>query len=150
MTLILLRHGDRSPGFSDVPLSQKGHVQAQTLARHPDLKNIRRILCSPKLRAQQTVQPLSQELGLTIETSFELDQMKQIESSPDFATRVQRFLESLPKNEDTTVLICSHSDWLQTAVSHLGEAEKFMAHAFFSCAEYKKFKYAGGAWTVLP
>lgn len=147
MKLILLRHGDRSPGFSDVPLSDKGLQQAIKLSQNPSLASTELLYCSPKKRAQQTIIPLAQKLSLPIETLQELDQMREIESPKDFMQRVQKFIDSLQKQSTTTLLICSHSDWLQQAVLLLAsEAQLFAPYSFFSCAEYKVFEYINNEW----
>lgn len=140
MILILLRHGDRNPGFNDVSLSDKGLAQAQELAHKSDFLKIDKILCSPKMRARQTIEPLSHHLAQSVHISNDLDQMKQSETSHDFALRVQKVLSALPKTSSETWLLCSHSDWLQQAVFLLAsEKQNFAPYSFFSCAEYKVF-----------
>lgn len=147
MKLILLRHGDRSPGFSDVPLSEKGTAQARELTQIPELLTATKILCSPKRRALQTIEPLTKTLGISAQVVHELDQMRQIESPSDFLQRVQRFLDTLPRTSKETILLCSHSDWLQQAVLLLANDEQvFAPYSFFSCAEYKIFNFEGTLW----
>ncbi len=148
MKLILLRHGDRSPGFSDVPLSEKGLAQARELTQKNDLLNVDYVYCSPKRRALQTIEPLMLVLGKKMEITNELDQMRQVESPTDFLHRILNFLDTLPKNSQSSVLLCSHSDWLQQAVLALaGEHQTFAPYSFFSCAEYKIFTYENNEWT---
>jgi broad specificity phosphatase PhoE len=147
MKLILLRHGDRSPGFNDIPLSDKGYYQAQKLTQENTLQGVSKIYSSPKRRARETVEPLCQMLEIPAEITLDLDQMKQIESPLDFTNRVQRVLDGLPKTGTTTILLCSHSDWLQTAVLCMDQT--FTSHAFFSCAEYKIFSYENMQWKFL-
>lgn len=152
MQLILLRHGDRSPGFNDVSLSDKGHQQALALSN--DLKltqqpnpSIDRILCSPKRRAQETVGPLSKALNVHVEIWPLLDQMKNIETPRDFFQRVQFVLDQLPTLNASNILICSHSDWLQHIVLMMAnETQNFAPYAFFSCAEYKVFLLQNNQW----
>ena len=147
MKLILLRHGDRSPGFNDVPLSNKGLQQALDLQQKKSLSLIEVLYCSPKKRAQQTLAPLAQKLALPIETLSELDQMRDIETPQDFIQRVQKFIDSLPKTTSTTWLVCSHSDWLQQAVFLLAnDTQLFAPYSFFSCAEFKTFAYIENEW----
>ncbi|MCC6137575.1 MAG: histidine phosphatase family protein [Bdellovibrionaceae bacterium] len=147
MKLILLRHGDRSPGFSDVPLSEKGLQQAQELTQKQELLGVTQILCSPKRRALQTVEPLTKTLGLHLNILQELDQMRQIESPNDFMERVQRFLMALPRTSPETLLVCSHSDWLQQAVLLLASDDQvFAPYSFFSCAEFKIFNFQSPNW----
>lgn len=148
MKLILLRHGDRSPGFSDVPLSEKGHAQARELTQKKELLSVHQVFCSPKRRALQTIEPLMLVTGKNAKVTNELDQMRQIESPTDFLNRIQRFLDTLPKNSQESVLLCSHSDWLQQAVLALAhEKQTFAPYSFFSCAEYKIFNFENHEWT---
>lgn len=148
MKLIFLRHGDRNAGFGDVPLSTRGHQQAEELSQTPELHKVDHIYCSPKRRARETVEPLAQTLGQNIDIVTDLDQMKQIENPNDFSRRIHHFLSALPVTEGKTILVCSHSDWLQAATLLLG-GEEFIPHAFFSCAEYKIFENKEGTWKVL-
>lgn len=150
MKLILLRHGDRSPGFSDVPLSGRGLEQAQNLAGNKDLITASKIYCSPKRRALQTVEPLVKNTAIPMETTNEVDQMRQIESPSDFTRRISLFLDALPRQQKETILVCSHSDWLQQAVLLLaGDDQMFAPHSFFSCAEFKIFQFENGQWNFL-
>ncbi len=150
MKLILLRHGDRSPGFSDVPLSPKGLEQALALAHAKEFAGIERIYCSPKRRALQTIEPLVKAAGTAVEITNEVDQMRQIEAPSDFTRRISRFLDSLPRSEPQTVLVCSHSDWLQHAVLLLeGPQQVFAPYSFFGCAEFKVFEYANSQWNFI-
>lgn len=150
MKLILLRHGDRSPGFSDVPLSAKGLEQAQALADNSPLLGANKIYCSPKRRALQTIEPLVKTSGISMEITNEVDQMRQIEAPSDFTRRISRFLDSLPRTEEQTVIVCSHSDWLQQAVLLLAnEDQVFAPYSFFGCAEFKIFQYESGQWNFL-
>lgn len=150
MKLILLRHGDRSPGFSDVPLSPKGLEQAHALAHKKELLGVGKIYCSPKRRALQTVDQLVKTSEIHMEITNDVDQMRQIESPNDFTRRILGFISSLPRSEDQTVLVCSHSDWLQQAVLLLASDEQvFAPYSFFGCAEFKIFEYAGGQWNYL-
>jgi broad specificity phosphatase PhoE len=151
MKLILLRHGDRDSGFGDVPLSAEGEAQAQRLASDPVLLRAEAIFSSPRERTQQTVAPLSETLNIEVSIEPDLDQRKSIESPGEFSRRVLNFIENLPKKyANKTVLLCSHSDWLQTAVLQLPTDSTDMAiHCFFGCAEYKLLKDEQGLWEVL-
>src|SRR5690606_8296302 len=93
MKMFLLRHGDRSAGYGDVELSSEGQRQAKELASQPALQKIDVILSSPKLRTRQTVQPLADQLGLTVEIEGALDQRKSIETQNEFTQRVLHFMD---------------------------------------------------------
>jgi broad specificity phosphatase PhoE len=151
MKLILLRHGDRDSGFGDVPLSSEGEAQALRLAMDPHLSAVDAIFSSPRQRTQQTVAPLSENLNKSVSVEPDLDQRKSIESPGEFSRRVLSFIENLPKKyANKTILLCSHSDWLQTAVLQLPTDSTDMAiHCFFGCAEFKTLKDDQGLWTVI-
>jgi hypothetical protein len=71
--MLLVRHadaGDRSTweGPDHLrPLSPSGHLQAEGLVFRLEDYPVERILCSPTLRCQQTVQPLARDRLLRIE-----------------------------------------------------------------------------------
>ena len=151
MKLFLLRHGDRSSGYGDVPLSAEGQRQAQELAERPALQTVNVILISPKMRTKQTVEPLADKLGIEVRIEAALDQRKSIETQSEFTSRVLAFLSSLPTSHaGHNVLACSHSDWLQTAILHMPATRPDNAiHSFFSCGEFKTLVLKDGLWDIL-
>jgi probable phosphoglycerate mutase len=72
MKLILVRHGRPDEGDTatpnDPPLNADGWRQARAAATLLASEGITNIVASPLLRAQQTAQPLSEWLGIGIET----------------------------------------------------------------------------------
>ncbi len=150
MKLFLLRHGDRSSGYGDVPLSSEGNRQAQELTAVSALQNIHVILCSPKVRTRQTVQPLADKLGVPVQIENSLDQRKSIETQSEFNQRILQTLdECVTKYPGKNVLLCSHSDWLQTAILTMPSTRADNAiHCFFSCAEFKVITLKDGLWDV--
>lgn len=150
MQVILLRHGLRNNGFGDVPLSTEGTQQAVELAENPVLQKIDHILCSPKLRTRQTVEPLSTKLGIEIQVEPDLDQRKSIESHQEFVKRVDAYINQLIENfSEQKLLICTHSDWLQIAILNLEDhLEDPAAHCLFSCAEHKVLEFKDHRWSI--
>ena len=83
MKLFIARHGEtawnlenRVSGRTDVPLTEKGLQQAQTLARNAVGRGIEVIIASPLLRARQTAQAVSDAIGVEVqidERLMELD-----------------------------------------------------------------------------
>ena len=61
MLLYILRHGD--PIYNPDSLTEKGHLQAQALAKRLASHGIDKIYCSPLIRAQQTARPTEILLG---------------------------------------------------------------------------------------
>lgn len=150
MKLFLLRHGDRNSGYGDVPLSPEGLRQAQHIADSAALSSVELILCSPKLRTKQTVEPLAARLGLTVQIELALDQQKSIETQGEFTRRVMEALSQVPQaHAGKTVLLCTHSDWLQTAVLAMPSPRTDNAiHCFFSCGEFKSLTFKDGSWEI--
>ena len=80
MKLYVTRHGttewnalDKISGVTDIPLSDDGWNQAESLAQQcADCGDIGRIIASPMLRAQQTAQKVSEKLGIPIHTDDRL------------------------------------------------------------------------------
>ncbi len=151
MKIYILRHGERSSGYGDVSLSQEGHQQAISLASNASLQDVNLILCSPKIRTRETIQPLCDHLHLVAEISPELDQRKAIETEGEFIRRVLNFLDDCVQTRtEQNILLCSHSDWLQTAIMHLPlPSHKAAAQSFFSCADFRTLLYANKQWDLL-
>ncbi len=151
MKIYILRHGERSSGYGDVSLSQEGHQQAISLASNASLQDTNLILCSPKIRTRETIQPLCDRLHLVAEISPELDQRKAIETEGEFIRRVLNFLDDcVQTRNEQNLLLCSHSDWLQTAIMHLPlPLHKAAAQSFFSCADFRTLLYTNKQWDLL-
>ena len=151
MKLFLLRHGDRSAGYGDVALSAEGERQARELADNPRLQKIDVILISPKRRTGETVQPLADKLGLSARTEAALDQRKSVETQSEFTRRVLAAMDdAAAKYPGQNVLLCTHSDWLQTALLHMPSmATDNALHCFFSCADFRVVVAKDGMWEVV-
>lgn len=65
MLLFILRHGD--PIYNPDSLTEKGHLQAQALAKRLALYGIDKLYTSPLIRAKQTARPTEILLGKTAE-----------------------------------------------------------------------------------
>lgn len=67
--ILLVRHGEaaKGPGEADPALTELGHHQAQELARQLASARPCDLVSSPKLRAQQTAQPLAEKWRQPIE-----------------------------------------------------------------------------------
>jgi phosphohistidine phosphatase SixA len=151
MKIYILRHGERSSGYGDVSLSEEGQRQALELAQNATLQDVNLILCSPKVRTRETIQPLCNRLQLTPEIAPELDQRRNIETEGEFIRRVLNYLdECVQTRKVQTLLLCSHSDWLQAAVMNLPlPLHKAVAQSFFSCADFRTLLYNNKQWDLL-
>ncbi len=81
--ILLVRHGETEwnhrkliQGHTDTQLSQKGRIQARQLARGLAGQDISCIYCSDLLRAQETADIIGSFLGLAIQTTPLLREMK--------------------------------------------------------------------------
>ena len=151
MKLYVARHGEtawnaeyRVCGRTDLPLTERGMEQAEILARNAAGKGITRIVASPMLRAVQTAAPVSELLGLPVETDARLMEQNygifegvrrgdpaflankrqfcvrypQGESMMDLAARVYGFLHELKaKHPEETVLLVCHGAVCRTVRS---------------------------------
>lgn len=112
----VVRHahaGDRSHWKGpdeDRPLSAKGRRQAAALAALLAGDDIERIWSSPMLRCRQTVEPLAERLGLTVEIAPEL-------AEGTGATGVLK----LARDADGPSVMCTHGDVLDALLDFLVE-----------------------------
>ncbi len=112
MTIYLIRHasaGNRNPSDprdSERALDDKGLAQAKLLADWLGAEPVLRITSSPYLRCTQTVVPLSQALGLPIETDARLAESSKVEP----AWEALADLAEEAKRAGRAVVVCSHGD----------------------------------------
>lgn len=147
MKVILLRHGSRNFTLGDVPLNDQGLAEAKALTKHPNLLDIATIICSPKKRAQMTVEPLAHHLQKPILVQESLDQMRSGESDLDFVSRVDGFLEKISQGHwPGPILLCSHSDWLSQAMAIIPSDALDLKHTLFHCAHFQILEIVDGLW----
>lgn len=149
--VIFLRHGERNFGIGDADLNAEGLRQADAISLNADLLGVKTLLSSPKKRTIQTITPLAKKLGLSISTENQLDQRSHQESPIQFETRIQFFINQLESKKFTDpILICTHSDWLQIAISGLySNLYNPQSESLFSCAEYKIFIFENKIWNFI-
>jgi 2,3-bisphosphoglycerate-dependent phosphoglycerate mutase len=70
--LFLVRHCESTGQEASAPLTAVGHTQAMRLADHLETVGVGLLVASPYTRAQQSVAPLAQRLGLPVETDARL------------------------------------------------------------------------------
>jgi broad specificity phosphatase PhoE len=147
MKLILVRHATRDLGPSaDCSLNLAGQLMAQSLAQNlgPTLPKPDALFTSPKKRAQETLGPAAQLLGLPLNIETQLDERHLHEDGRVFQKRVENYLKSLmtPYQNGAVVLLCTHSDWLEEAVSFLKGSQ-----GHFACAESRVYNFDGHKWS---
>jgi broad specificity phosphatase PhoE len=123
-TLVFIRHAHRDTAVrtNDNGLDQKGRDQAKSLRRffferfsEKDIKAGLWLVSSPKLRCQETLQPIAKELQRAIDIHPSLDEQNGKESAAQFSGRVSGFLKEWRENASPLTLVCSHGDWLPVA-----------------------------------
>lgn len=119
MTLYLVRHasaGVRDAAADDLErtLDEVGRDQARAVADRLDDVGIEQILSSPAQRCIETVAPLGERLGLTIETSVDLLEHQ----GPDAAVALVQKLAA----DRTTAVLCSHGDLIPDIVQRLARS----------------------------
>jgi broad specificity phosphatase PhoE len=84
LTVYLIRHGEtfwnregKCQGVTDVPLTEKGYRQAQSIAAALREKPLSLVLSSPLTRARETAVIIAEAHGLTVETATALQEWNQ-------------------------------------------------------------------------
>lgn len=136
MTIYVIRHasaGRRGAGSQDWlrPLDDTGREQAQRISDLLAHDSVSRVLSSPSLRCQQTVQPLAVRLGLEVEVAEDLDEGQS-------AQRARTLVHQLAAAE-TTAVLCSHGDIIPALLDLLGDEGVELSGS--GCAK-------GGLWTL--
>lgn len=104
-TFYLLRHAEKQKdGTKDPHLTKKGRQRAALLAQQLSLANISKIYSTDYNRTQETVKPLSELLGISVEAY-----------NP---RNLEEFAEAL-KTETGQIVIVGHSDTTPTLTSLL-------------------------------
>lgn len=121
MTVYLVRHakaGSRSKWQGpdeERTLSNNGRRQAEAIARSLADAGVTRVVTSPFVRCRQTVEPLADRLGITIEDADSL-----AEGAP-----LVEALRLVEKVSDEDAVLCTHGDVMGALVDH---AAKVGAH----------------------
>jgi 8-oxo-dGTP diphosphatase len=142
MPLLLVRHakaGNRQDWAGDDrlrPLSAAGARQADELARRLATYRPNRILASPYVRCRDTVVPLAEQMGVTIEDVPELAEGH----SREAAALIRRLAASLDGASDAIVL-CSHGDVIPEVLDHFAVEDGLDLGAAPRCAK-------GSTWVL--
>lgn len=131
MAIHLVRHGkagsrhDWKGPDDERPLSKRGRRQAEALVDVLADRGVELVFSSPSVRCVQTVQPLADKLGLSVELRPEL-----AEGTAEID--VAGFLEGLGS---TTAVVCSHGDMIPIILENLAERYGFDLPYNYSCAK---------------
>jgi broad specificity phosphatase PhoE len=128
--LILIRHAhrDTDEGRSrDNGLSEKGQDQVKRLLRFvtskvEDSEEVV-VFSSPKKRCQETIMPIAKAFKVQCLIDGRVNEHGVSESARDYSLRMDDFLEFWKKECPETTIVCSHGDWIPTAVHKLTGAK---------------------------
>lgn len=127
-TLVLIRHAHRDNSKRDLDngLDEKGREQAKALKKffserfsEDDAGKGLWLVSSPKLRCQETLQPIAKALDRRVDAHPGLDEQSAKENLRAFEVRIQGFLREWMESKVPITLLCSHGDWLPMAVQQL-------------------------------
>lgn len=120
--LILIRHAHRDiiDRDADNGLSIKGRKQSKWIAKYAQSfwkpeefnKGGGQILCSPKIRCIETVEPLAAILKAEVTIEKLLEEKASKETEKEFQNRVCSFLAAWRKMKSRELIVCSHGDYL--------------------------------------
>ena len=141
MRIVVVRHGQAVPkkGWTgpddDRPLVARGLRQAVRLRRAIGRRPPTRIISSPALRCWQTVQPLADRNGLSVEPADALS----TQAGPQAAALCRKLAASEPVGSN--VVLCTHREVLEEMLPELAEeAGRKLRHRLPGAK--------GGAWVL--
>lgn len=152
MQILILRHAEKlsALGSNNPPLSEKGQIQAKNLLKlfeENKLFKPDQLWGSTKVRTQQTLLPLAQNLGKTVLPLPALEEKKHTESRTQFIDRIQQQLNKIEKSQQN-IMLCSHMDWLEEALALIPAAESVSnsIHSHWPSGAYFHFQIQDGLW----
>lgn len=146
--IILLRHGDKAQTRPDPALSELGKSQAVRLAdwvKSEKLPKPSVLLCSPTRRARETLEPLANSLGLSIQSDDRLSERQNDESEKDFGQRILALCKEVA-GQSSCVFLVSHYDWLLEAVLLLSTEPTMSSKTQWAPAEFCHFHVRDEVW----
>ncbi len=146
LEIVLFRHAVRNKFIEDEPqLSPYGLKQAHYLSEHRETLKLPKptnIWVSPRLRAQQTMSPLSKVCGIALALKSDLDERKSNETMLDFRQRIDRLIKGLSA-QNGVIYLCSHLDWIEEAMSFFETDSDLLNQpgAHWSTAQFLELNY---------
>lgn len=152
MTVLLFRHAEKNNlAALDPGLSAKGQKQAARLPLlvfEETLPRPTRIISSPKLRARQTFEKLSQELKLETQIWPDLNERQAAESQEQFERRVKQTLLKIEALSGVIYFV-THLDWIEEALIKMNSDTDLLDPLFqyWPPAQNMEFEVHDGLWT---
>lgn len=153
MKFFLFRHAEKATlGSLNPPLSHVGIEQAENLMKMVQSQRIPKpqaLWASPKIRAQQTFQPLAEFLGLEVITKNELDEKMGEESTTQFRLRIQRVINEVATATEN-LFLCTHMDWADEALGLIPSDSDLLdpKYSYWSSGQYMAFDYEDGLFRL--
>jgi 8-oxo-(d)GTP phosphatase len=128
--IILLRHAKATKRTawqeSDAlrPLEERGFGQAQIVASLLEHYGLQRIVSSDATRCMQTVEPLSERLGMDVDQDHDISE-EGFDAHPKRALRVAETW----RERDVAVVLCTHRPLVEDMVEQLTNGDPSVTHA---------------------
>ena len=141
MKLYLFRHAEKASLFHDDPvLNENGMQQAIALlekVQKQELPKPTQLWVSPRVRAHQSFQKLSEGIQVPLQIFQDLDEKMSGENRHEFRDRVDRFLTKAGE-QDGVLFICSHYDWLEESLQLIASDTDLMheIHSHWGSLQY--------------
>ena len=152
-TLVLIRHAHRNidDRLRDNGLSERGVDQVKKLVkfyknRFDGAKTT--IYSSPKKRCQETIGPIAKEAGVKFTIDERLDEHAGAENTALFMARMEEFLGVWKYEGSALTVVCSHGDWIPTAVQKLTGRPVELKKSGWIEIEYNEGAEATLTWIV--
>lgn len=151
MIIVLFRHAEKqnNPGGNPT-LSERGSKQALALVQDiekGELPRPSKIISSPKIRTQQTLQPIANFYSLDLQIDPLLDERHSGESIENFQKRISKALSAYEKQSGVLFLV-THFDWIEEALPKLHCDTNLNQPRFLSWspAQHIEFEIHDGLW----
>lgn len=155
MKFVLFRHGSKGfMPFEDPELNAQGFQQSVKIAelvKSADLPAPTKLFVSPKRRTSQTLYPLSKDFSLQMQIHSELDLRQAEETSGQFRSRIQSFLNFVAEQKNEVIFACTHYDWIEESLT-LIECDRNLNSFEFSHwapSQFLIFEVENSEWKVL-
>lgn len=154
MEIYFFRHAHKSLTFDSNPgLSERGLRQAaQVLValQENKIQAPHAILCSSKIRTQQTMQKVADHLNLKIQVRPELVEQQASETRELMKNRIESLLEYAVKTfaPEAVVYVCTHYDWLEELTGAITITPRLPTISWYPC-KYIQLKVENNQWTYI-
>lgn len=151
MIVVLFRHAEKQNSPSNnPPLSDRGLLQAEKILHdilNGELPTPSKILCSQKMRTQQTMQATANKLNLEIQIDPLLDERRSGENLEQFHKRIAQALHTYEKLSGVLFLV-THFDWIEEALPQIHCDTDLNQSRFYSWspAQHIEFEIHDGLW----